>query len=206
MPAPRRRQNPPRRWRPLTPLARRRLPSRVRPWLVDGGSLTRQLRCACGDGFAVRLLAQHWRFADESEARRLGIAARSRLIEREVQLTCRGRPLVYARSLIPLAALRGSHRELGAMGERPLGEKLFADPQMRRGSVHWRWLARGEARYRRALQGLTTRPPRLYGRCSLFHGAAAPVLVAEYFLPGLPRFPASRVVTPAGWPTAPPVA
>jgi len=189
LPPSRRRDSPQRRWRPLTPLARRRLPSGLRPWLVDGGSLTRHLRNACGDGFAVHLLAQRWRAADDGEARWLGIAARSRLIEREVQLCCHGRPLVYARSLIPLAALYGGHRELGAMGERPLGEKLFADPQMRRGAVHWHWLARGEMRYRIALQGLAARPPRLYGRCSLFYGAPAPVLVSEYFLPGLPRFP-----------------
>lgn len=190
MPLPPRRDQPPVFWRPLTAAARRRLPAPVRPWLCDTGSLTQRLRSACGpESFSVRLIAQHWQSASAGDAKWLGIPMRAPLIERQVQLMCGQQPLVYARSLIPLAALHGSYTELGSMGQRPLGEKLFADPVMIRGEVLWSWLPRGSHLYHTALGGCTARPPRLYGRSSLFSGAAAPVLVSEYFLPNLPPFP-----------------
>lgn len=190
MPLPPRRDQLPAPWQALTPGARRRLPAPIRPWLTDTGSLTQRLRSACGDRFSVNVIAQHWQSASAADAIRLQVPRRSPLIERQVQLMCGGQPLVYARSLIPLAALHGCYTELGSMGQRPLGEKLFADPMMIRGEMLWSWLPRGSHLYHLALRGCEARPPKLYGRCSLFSGAPAPVLVSEYFLPGLPPFPA----------------
>lgn len=180
-------------WRPLTQRTAARIPSSVRSWLVDRDSLTRQVKRACNDAFSVRVLQQHWKRAGEYEVAMLGISAGDLVIVREVQLLCGSVPWVFARSLIPRAALRGHYAVLGQMGERPLGEKLFADPIMVRGDVEYTSLQRGTRRYHRALTDLDERPTRIFGRRSLFTGARAPVMVMEFFLPSIGGFPTSAL-------------
>jgi len=109
-------------------------------------------------------------------------------IVREVELVCYGEPWVFARTLIPARSVQGAARRLTFLGDRPLGEVLFADPHMQRGEVQ---MARIKPRHR--LFARATRHmgevDQIWGRRSLFELADKPLLVNEIFLPNMPERP-----------------
>ena len=181
-------------WMPLNRLWALRIPTPVRRWLVDRDSLTRQVTRACGGEFRVQVLQQSWQRPLTDDAAVLGISRSQPVIVREVQLMCDKTPWVYARSVIPRMALHGHYASLGQMGDRPLGEKLFADPIMIRGDVAFTTLQRGTELYQHAMSGVDARPRRVFGRRSLFTGARAPVLVTEFFLPTIGAFPSANAL------------
>ena len=176
-------------WFALNGCPARRIPSNQRQWLGDSRSLSWRIRATCERTFCVRVLEQRGVNVCPDEARALGIAAYKKVVVREVQLLRDGVPVVYARSLLPLIALAGPYAPLGKMGDVPLGERLFGDSAMRRGPLSFSWIERGSRRYFTALTGLHNRPLRLYGRRSLFYGARVPIMVSEFFLPGISTFP-----------------
>ena len=113
-----------------------RVPGGLYSWLQDKGSLTARIKSACPAGaFRVRVRRQAWDKPLYSESRLLGVRRGTIAIIREVELHCAGVPWVFARTLIPSSSLDGPARRLGRLGERPLGEVLFSDPRMRRGTM-----------------------------------------------------------------------
>ncbi len=154
-------------------------------WLLDPASLTHRVRQACDGPFRVALLRQTWGRITRSEAEVLGLRHGERCLVREVQLLCAERPWVFARTIIPAHTLRGPQRRLGCLGTRPLGAVLFADPSMRRGPVQIAAITARHGIYARATQHLRTRPAVIWGRRSVFHVGGKPLLVSEFFLPGL---------------------
>ena len=108
---------------------------------------------------------------------------------RDVLLDCAGRPLVYAHSVIPTASLTGPWRKLSGLGNRPLGEALFADPQVRRHPLQYRRLDRRHPLYRAAIEHVTTKPAALWARRSVFERNDHPILVTEVFLPEVLQLP-----------------
>lgn len=157
----------------------------VASWLCETGSLTSRLRALCDDGFGVRVLRQGWErpFAGESLA--LGLEPHRRSLVREVILHCHGHPLVLARSVIPQIALRGVQRRMAHLGERPLGELLFAYRKLARLRLD---VARVPACTWQAAT-LTLAQSEgvagIWGRRSLYGVARGQVLVCEFFLPAL---------------------
>ena len=157
-----------------------------RPWLLDRGSLTRRIvkRCAA---FGVRGVLVHSGWWESAEA---GAASgRQHALLREVCLFCGETPLVYAHSTLPLASLRGSWRALRWLGERPLGEVLFSDPQVRRAPLQYKKLNQRHWLYRRACRHLADPPPFLWARRSVFTLNRRPIQVTEVFLPGILGLP-----------------
>ena len=157
------------------------LPSALKPWLLDEGSLTQRLLNATDGDFSVNKLYQGWGRADLSEARCLGIAPRSAVIVREVELVCNGKPWVYARSIIPQQTLTGRLRSLKNLDNRPLGALLFKDPSMRRTQFDIGVIPTSQ------LHHLSHPEPEaaLWGRRSLFFIDNKPILVSEIFLSAL---------------------
>lgn len=156
----------------------------LRPWLLDRGSLTRRLRARSAD-FAVRGVSQRWALPQPDEARLLGLRGHHSALLREVSLCCDGAPVVYAHSVLPRRSLRGAWHDLGSLGARPLGEALFANPEVVRATLSYRKLSPHSDLYRRACAGMDRRPPYLWARRSVFLLHAAPILVTEVFLPGV---------------------
>jgi chorismate--pyruvate lyase len=155
------------------------VPARWRPWLLDRGSLTERLLAASGGDLRVRVLEQRWARPRPDERRALALGAGRRALIREVLLIGCGEPWVYARSVLPPDLLRGRHRFLAQLGERPLGGLLFRDPALRRSRIEV------SRRPLPPLPGLESRPAeRAWRRRSLFHLDGKPLLVAEMFLPG----------------------
>lgn len=175
------------RWMPVCQFGRHRIPAPWLDWLLDPDSLTARLRQACQGGFSVRVLAQGVMRPACNEARALGMPAGGRALIREVQLLCKGRPWVFARTVIPLGTLTGRQRRLAHLGNRPLGAVLFADPAMRRSEVEIAAIRPGHVMFDRAVRGLASgqRPGRVWGRRSVFRLNGKPLLVSEVFLPAV---------------------
>ncbi|MCB1836507.1 MAG: chorismate lyase [Alcanivoracaceae bacterium] len=160
--------NPALRWWPLPVI---QAPAEVRDWLADGGSLTRRLQ-----RFGTfRVVPQRQMIAAPraEEAALLGLPGRQHALIREVSLYVNDQPVVFARSVLPLASLGGANRVLGHMARRSLGTELFRAPRAKRAQV---WATQ-------AVVPGGVEP--CWGRQSLFLKRGQPLLVAEFFLPAL---------------------
>ncbi len=132
------------------------------------------------------MLQQSWLrpFAEESQTLRLRLS-RAALV-REVALQCGEQPLVVARSIIPASVLRGTQRHLASLGNRPLGEILFSDPNLKR--LGLKLAAVEKENWRPELSGvfdIAQSSDRIWGRRSMYAIAHGNLLVAEFFLPSL---------------------
>ena len=175
-------------WAPWRRLSYGNVPPGTREWLCDKGSLTARLKAHSRGRFRVRVLSQGWGRPLLSEQKFLGMRPGERAVIREVELLCGGTPWVFARTLIPARSLQGAARRLTHLGDRPLGEVLFKDPNMQRGEVQMARITGRHRLFSRATQHLR-RADEIWGRRSLFRLAGKPLLVNEIFLPSIPKRP-----------------
>jgi chorismate--pyruvate lyase len=95
-------------------------PPPLRHWLGDNGSLTLKLKARCTQ-FRVKRLHQ-WRAPClRDEASILRLAYPQQTWEREVLLYCDQQPVVFAHTVVPLAANATDWPLFSALGERSLG-------------------------------------------------------------------------------------
>lgn len=169
-----------------TALSSRRLPGAtpgIHAWLSDSGSLTRSMVASCRGRFHVDLVQQDYGTAMPSETALLAAGPAQATLIREVRLYCGRQAWVFARTLIPMANLRGPAYALTRLGSRPLGEVLFSDPTTRRLAVE---VARITPRHRlfiRATAHRNRKPDAIWGRRTLFDYGGQHILVNEIFLP-----------------------
>jgi chorismate--pyruvate lyase len=116
-------------WRIFNP--QEGVPEHVCNWLLDGQSLTAKLRDKYQD-FEVNILSQEQDTPYDCELKLLGDTDSKTFIVREVELIGSQKPVVIARSLIPLTA---DTNEILKIGAKPLGEILFNDPEIKRGHL-----------------------------------------------------------------------
>jgi len=116
-------------WRIFNP--QEGVPEHVCNWLLDGQSLTAKLRDKYED-FKVNVLSQEQDNPYDCELKLLAACNNQTFIVREVELIGSQRPVVIARSLIPLTA---DTSEILKIGAKPLGEILFNDPEIKRGHL-----------------------------------------------------------------------
>lgn len=160
-------------WRPLE---RQPLPPIIGDWLADSGSLTRRLRRH--GRFAVQPVRQQIATPTATELQLLALPARQQALLREVFLLLDDTPVVFARSVLPLASLQGANRVLGHMARRSLGLELFRPPKAERRAV---WVTHAEA----ATLSVPGAAEHVWGRQSMFIKRGKACLVAEFFLPAL---------------------
>lgn len=152
-------------------------------WLSDEGSLTARLDAAGNRDFAVEVLHQGREPARPDEAQALGLQGEELVWVREVLLHTAGEARVFARSVAPLATLGRTTLALQELGTRSLGELLFGQPEINRGSIEispypTSWLPPQVAP--------EARDTRCWARRSLFCDGEFRLLVCEVFLPGWP--------------------
>lgn len=174
-------RNPPAReprWQPVERFTSAALPGTVRPWLTDDGSLTTRLLALNSGQFRVRRLKQEWQVPLPSERRLLELPHRQLALVREVALTLDNAPVVFARSVFPVASLAGGLRHLRRLQNRSLGTILFSHPGMLRSPFE---LARipGDNRY---LPTDLRQADPAWGRRSRFDIERKPLMVSEVFL------------------------
>ena len=166
------------------------LPTGLLPWLKDAGSLTARIRARC-TRFEVRVLCQRLARVRRDEAWLLGLRVGELAWLREVLLVADGRPVVFARSLLPRRNLRGAWNLFHGIGARPLGAALFSDPAIERLPLACRRLDGRDARYHRAAAALARQSPApalpaaLWARRSVFLLRGRALMVSEAFLPAI---------------------
>lgn len=156
-----------------------RIPSGLREMLLDPASLTQRLKRVHKDAFYVRVIRHEWLEPTASEWAFLNGGEGSASV-REVLLFGSGRPVVFARSVLPASSLEGDNRELLTLGDRPLGEYIFSQPGLRRGPIE---IAEIPARQFNPHLDFDYRDERAWGRRSLLYLNDLPILVCEAFLP-----------------------
>ncbi|MEX0729593.1 MAG: chorismate lyase [Aquisalimonadaceae bacterium] len=175
-------------WRVQPISARARMSPALESWALGTRSLTARLRARCGQGFSIRVVAEGWGRPEADEARRLHINERRHAWCREVVLCCDDRPLIFARSVIPAQSLRGRNRAIRVLGNRPLGELLFAGRGTRRSPIEVTRLRRDDwltGHVQWAVPAGLVPEDGAWARRVVHYLRGRPLLVAEVFLPEL---------------------
>ena len=116
-------------WRIFDPSEQ--IPSYVSIWLLDSTSLTQKLKEKYED-FEVNVISQTESVPYKCENQLLNSPENKEIIVREVELLGNQKPVVNARSLIPMTE---DTIDILKIGSRPLGEILFDDPKIERGHL-----------------------------------------------------------------------
>ena len=167
-------------WYKRSHLLHKRAPENIALWLFDNSSLTARLVRNC-ENFKVNLISQKLEKASLDECKALGLNHGESALIRQVYLQCDGAPVVYARTVIPLSTLTGSQRRYSNLGSRPLGAMLFADRNMRRDEIMVTCLHPDQSLYAK----IAKVGDDIWGRRSVFRVGGKPLLVSEFYLPGL---------------------
>lgn len=154
---------------------------RAAAWLREPGLLTERLRARCGGVPGLAVVAEAEAPITPADATLLRVTE-SLAFVREIELTCDGRPWVYAQTLIPRATL-ARHRWLSTLGGAALGARLAAIAGIARGPLEFACLTAAAALYRRALRDRGDPPPEVWARRSWFAIHGDRLLVQEVFLP-----------------------
>lgn len=160
-------------------------PAAARAWLTEPGLLTERLRACCDGRPGLTVVSEREEPLAAAESALLQAPGNAAFV-REIELTCDGRPWVFAQSLIPLATL-ARHGWLSTLGEAALGERLAAVPGLKRGPLEFARLTPGVALFHRALRETVAPPAELWARRSWFAIDGNRLLVQEVFLPGALR-------------------
>ena len=155
------------------------IPTSLRATICDRDSLTRRLKIEHNNNFFVRVLSQDWQEPSKSERMFLH-CQQGQANVREVLLYGSGRPVVFARSVLPQSSLAGQNIELLNLGETPLGEYIFKQPSLRRGPIEVGAIKACEFNH---LLGSDFTVETAWARRSLFYMREKPILVCEVFLP-----------------------
>ena len=155
------------------------MPENLGPWLIDNGSLTRKLVALSKDQFEVQVLRQEVATPGAAEANALKMTQQTPVMIREVVLKGRGRPWVFARSILPMTTMTGRLAGLRTLSNQPLGELLFQDPSMTREALEAACLP---ARILSVPAALAAGDEPLWARRSVFFLDKKPLLVSEVFL------------------------
>lgn len=175
------------RWRPAATYTRQQLPAATRRWLVCPGSLTRRLQAQSRQYFHVDHLGSHWSKPLPDEARLLALPLDAFAYQREVRLCDGEQAMVYARTVVPVVSYRSLRHQLESMGNRSLGELLFTDPSVQRGTIEIACLNADHPLYQQAIKHTEQRPESLWARRSCFWLSGKLILVNEIFLPAVNR-------------------
>ncbi len=152
------------------------------PWLIDNTSLTLRLKQRYSI-FSVKPVNVRYSKALADEYAILHHKEEQKALVREVVLMGNSRPLVFAHSVLPKRSLRGAWHGFGRLGNKPLGEALFANPKVQRASFQFKKLRCQHPLYQAAIQHCETKAAYLWARRSVFSLNCASILVTEIFLP-----------------------
>ena len=158
------------------------VPRHLRHWLTDRGSLTRRLKARCAN-FRVRPVTTGYARANIDEHHPLNLRAGSTDYVREVLLACDQVNVVFAHSVLPRTGLRGRWNGITRLGSRPLGEALFDDHRIQRGTLTYLRLGSRHPLFRSASRHHTIHARTLWARRSVFCLNGHPLMVTEVFLP-----------------------
>ena len=136
----------------------------------------------------MQIIDQRTAPAEPHELAFLNIEPTETCVIREVLLLCDNVPWVFARSVLPIAALDVEHQVLVHMGENPLGEKLFSDTRIRPGPIEVAKFSNAAAVHAIDVGNSQEKRDTLWGRRRKFELARGAIIVAEVFLSPAPCY------------------
>jgi len=160
------------------------LANQYRSWLTETGSLTARLQQNYPD-FSVKPVSVGYVKPSAEEALLLQVSGNAAAQIREVFLCGNGKPVVFAHSVLPRSSLQGGWRNLGRLGNKPLGATLFANPKVKRTPLTYKKISAQHALYQAATYDMLEKPAYLWARRSVFSLNCASIIVIEVFLPDL---------------------
>ena len=173
-------------WHPERLCQRLSLSALEKQALLEKGSLTAKFKQQC-PSLKVQVLSEDWQRPLQYEQEALQLAPHQKAWVRTVLLTCQGKPLLYARTLIPNMQPGNPWFALKKLGTQPLGEVLFSLKQAKRSTfqlhkspVNWPFLAdtlSQETTSHQQVSKLITLPARY----STFTQKGSPLLLTEAF-------------------------
>ena len=134
-------------------------------WLREPGLLTERLRACCDGQTGLAIIRQSEAPLSAADAEVLKASGNAAFV-REIELTCDGRPWVFAQTLVPQATL-ARQQWLSGLGRAALGERLAAIPGLTRGPLEFARLEPGDRLYQRALRERPDPPAALWARVSI---------------------------------------
>ena len=170
-------------WQPYRIFKYRLKPKVVADWMLEPGSMTARLREFGGTSFHVNVVQHNWGTPRLSELSALHLPAGSAAIIREVELICHQQVCIFARSVYPAASMVEKNYILRHLGERPVGDLLYADAKLKRSEFALAQIRPGHTDYKHAITHLQQHPKHLWARRSVFIVNCRPVLISEVFLP-----------------------
>jgi chorismate--pyruvate lyase len=150
------------------------LPDQLAPWLLCPGSLTQKLK-AYQPGFRLQLISEQTIALPEVLAERWQTKIG---MQRQVILYLGEQSCVFGQSFLPDHTLNAL-TPLADLGEQPLGDYIFQQPDLVRGEIEVACFAAGLQ-----LPALGEQP-EVWGRRSFFALQQHELLVQEVFLAGL---------------------
>lgn len=171
-------------WRTVDEWPSTARPRALWPFIAEAGSLTERLRERSGGRFQVQVLAQGHAALHAEDMALLGAKPDEAGYVRQVFLCGDERPWVYARSLVAGAA----DRWLKELGERPLGDQVFAHADAKRSTIEAAKLDPRHTLYKEAVGRLPAAErarvvDELWARRSLLTVEGVHILIYECFLP-----------------------
>lgn len=154
----------------------------LKPWLIDNGSLTSRLKMQYPNFYVLTVALKNAK-ALLDETALLELKVDQYVFTREVLLIGNHQPVVFAHSVMPKKSLRGAWSKLSKLGNKPLGEALFANFKVRRTPLRFKKLSPHHTLYQKAAKHLNHKPTYLWARRSVFNFNHSKILVTEVFLP-----------------------
>lgn len=171
------------KWRENRPGIQHTLPLNIQSWTYESGSLTQRLRDSYGNAIGVKILLQQWSMPFLTERRLLNLAENKYSLIREVLLHADGKPLILARTIIPVKTIKVAKSNLSHLGSRPLGEVIFSYPKLERIEMDIALIK--PASWAKPAIELVHMTLPIAGRRTVYGIAGRHMLVSEFFLPGL---------------------
>jgi len=163
--------------------ARSMMPTSKYEHLANNGSLTRRIRNACAGYFEVKLIKQFTRPALAGERDILNLSAHTRVISRQVFLSCDHQPFIYAHTLIGLTSgNRVLTDRIELLGEHSLGSILFRDPLANKLSMHLALIPGSNAFFADARPTTQQQLDKIWVRRSLYDYQGCQLIVFEAYI------------------------
>jgi chorismate--pyruvate lyase len=172
-------------WLPAERLGQLSVDANLRPWLIGKGLLSRRVKEACGDRYALRLVDQWSGLLSSSH--KLGLRADDNAgLFRDVEIFRGDQVWVFAQTVTPDSTLC-LHPWLAELGDTALDETLQGLSGIERGSYEYAWVPVADPLTLRALREADVKPAGLWARRARVTLRGAPLLMQEVFLPAMAR-------------------
>ena len=153
---------------------RNKIEPEIRPFMLDDGSLTKQLMNLSDGHFEVSVVDETIALPYSHEQEKLKIDADQSAMIRQVELKIFDEVVVFARSIIPMSLINAKKNSLANLGQKPLGHLLFKDGNMDISKRDFNNLIIDNKQY------FARRTPYQYQQTN--------ILVSEFFLPSLRKY------------------